>query len=479
MFKNRPSYPLFILFVFTCQVSFSQLKLPSFFSDGMVLQQKTKASIWGNDKPKAKITLISSWGAKSETTANDSGAWKTAIETPKSGGIYQIEIKGSTSQKIKNILVGEVWFCSGQSNMQMPLKGNPNEHIEGSQEAILNADFPEIRYFIAARSPSLSPKTDIEGKWETLSPATAQNLSAVAYFFGKMLHQTLKSPIGLIISTVGGTGSEAWIDTSTLAKYIDLEPSRKRSSEDLLNKNGPSVLFNGMVAPFLDFDIAGVIWYQGENNRYAKRAFQYRDVFPALIGSWRKQWNQGDFPFYYVQIAPFQGDKGSAALVRESQLLTMKSVNNTGMVVTQDIGNCENIHPPQKREVGERLAYWALAKTYGHSYLTYSGPIYQSMLVEGDKIKIKFDFAEMGLSTYKKELLGFEIAGEDTIFVPANASIIKSKTEIGSILVSSEKVKNPVAVRYAFADCVEGTLFNTFGLPASPFRTDTWEIEVK
>jgi sialate O-acetylesterase len=456
-------------------LTFSQTKLPSFFGDGMVFQQKTDASIWGKDQPHTKISIKTTWGAKARTKSDASGKWKTTLKTPTAGGSYEVEIAGSQRVILKNVLVGEVWFCSGQSNMERTLEGKINEPVYGSNEAILNSKNSNIRFFTAERQMTIDPADDIKGVWQESSPKTAKNFSAVAYFFGKKIYDITNTPIGLISSSWGGTGSEAWTDSATLAKHIKTQSREEIQKLITENKMASTVLFNGMIHPFLDFDIAGVIWYQGENNKYAKRAEEYKKVFPAMIEAWREKWNQGKFPFYFVQIAPFQSDKGNSALVREAQLQTMQKLENTGMVVTLDVGDCGNIHPPQKKEVGDRLAYWALAKQYGMEGITFSGPIYKSHEVKNDSILVKFDYAEVGLTSFGQELTGFQIAGADEKFYPAKVEIQKAPNMLGSLKVYSPEVKKPVAVRYAYDHCIKGSIFNVAGLPASPFRTDTWE----
>ncbi len=448
----------------------AQTKLPAFFGDGMVLQQKVDAAIWGNDTPFTKIYVHTGWNETEQTQTDHNGKWKVSIATPEAGGPYQIVIEGSQRIELKDVLIGEVWFCSGQSNMEMPLKGFPNQPIIGSNEAILNSENANIRLFTVQRNASIWPLDDVAGEWKTSRPETAREFSAVAYFFGKKLHETTGVPIGLIASAWGGSSCETWTDIPTLAEHIQAEEPKEVPVDDRQKRNTPSLLYNAMVHPFFGFQIAGVIWYQGESNKYGNRAASYKDIFPAMIRLWRTKWNQGDFPFYFVQIAPFTPKAGNTALLREAQLYTLNTVKNTGMIVTLDLGDCSNIHPAQKKEVGDRLAYWALANTYSIEGISYSGPIYRDMEVQGNRAIIYFDHADMGLSNFGRSLNGFQIAGEDSVFHDAIAKI--ENTKVNSLSISSDQVNKPVAVRYAYDHCPEATLFNTAGLPASPFRTD-------
>jgi sialate O-acetylesterase len=452
----------------------AQLRLPSFFTDGMVLKQNSQVTIWGKDLPNTKIFLRGSWGSKVKTSTDASGSWKVKLSTTKAGGPYELSIKGSRHIRIKDVLLGEVWFCSGQSNMEMPLKGRPNEPVNGSNTTIAHANHPKLRLFTVERNRQAEPADDVTGKWESCTSKTAKEFSAVAYYFAEEIMSHIDVPIGLISSTWGGTGSEAWTDNESLASFTTPPSVDSIKSQLAKNKMPATVLYNGMVHPFLEYAISGVIWYQGENNKYSIRAAQYKDAFPAMIKGWRTRWKQGDFPFYFVQIAPFQTNRGNAALVREGQLQTMQNVINTGMVVTLDVGNCDNIHPPEKKIVGQRLAYWALAKTYGHEGIDYCGPIYKDYAIDRDSVIITFDNAEMGLTSFGEALTGFKIAGADSIFHDAKVEILNDEN-IAKIKVYNSGVKNPISVRYAFDHCIKGSLFNTAALPASPFRTDRWK----
>jgi sialate O-acetylesterase len=463
---------LISLFLLSPLTVFAQTWLPSIFSDHMVMQQNEQVSIWGRDDPGTSIEITTSWGAGASVITGGDGRWKTKIATPGAGGPHSLTIKGSDRIVLHDILTGEVWLCSGQSNMEMPVKGYGNQPVSGSNEAILHSGNERLRVFQAARNPSTVPADDVAGAWSAASPATTPEFSATAYFFGELVQEMLGVPVGLIVTCWGGSKAEAWMDRESLKPFDEI------TIPDEIPERSPnqaaSILYNGMLYPLIDYFIRGVIWYQGESNRH--QAARYNTLFPALIESWRALWGLGSFPFYYVQISPYDygssdETKHATALLREAQLHAMQQVENTGMVVTTDIGDCDCIHPADKKTVGRRLAYWALAETYGFEGITCRSPVYRSMEVTGDrKIRISFDHAPNGLTSFRKPLSGFEIAGDDRVFFPAEAAINPDKT----VSVWSKYVPRPTAVRYAFGDCVEGTLFDIAGLPASPFRTDDW-----
>jgi len=454
-------------------VSFSgtcvgQTQLPGFFSDHMVLQQKEQVSIWGQDLPNTTITLTGSWGEKVITQSGKKGEWKAQIPTPEAGGPYTLKVTGSQKIILSNVMIGEVWLCSGQSNMQMPMKGFINQPVHNSNEAILSSKNHKIRLFHTKRDASTRPLKDVEGQWTPANPSTVKDFSATAYFFGRQLEESLDIPIGLIHTSWGGSRIEAWMDARTLSDFPSVEIPRRVPMSKKQKK--PTLLYNAMLHPFVGYNLKGIIWYQGEANR--AEAQNYKKLFPAMIRSWRDQWQQGMFPFYFVQIAPFNYRNNNSAFLREAQLQTMKTTENTGMAVTLDIGACNRIHPREKEKVGERLAYWALSKTYGIEGIACSGPVYKNMERTGNgKIKLTFDHAINGLASFGKKLKGFEIAGKDRIFHSASARINRDKT----LSVWSKQVENPVAVRYGFTNCPEATLFNVSGLPASSFRTDNWD----
>jgi sialate O-acetylesterase len=646
--------------------------LPSVFTDGMVLQQSSEVRFWGKANPCVEIIIKGSWGASARALAAKDGSWMAKIRTPKAGGPYQVSIHAGDAMIVYNdVLVGEVWLCSGQSNMELPLEGSlPFSPVLNSVEEIKRAQYPHIRVFTVGRNLSVRPEFSCAGEWRACDSSTAGKFSATAYFFGRKLFEQIRVPIGLIVSSWGGTPIEAWTSEKSLRKVgtcdsmlARLDTSRdkiiqqmdwirshpvidisKRESNrrwqnldfsdsgcwqssyddvrwgvmdlpvlwentrlgnfdgavwfrkkvtipknwvnrDLLLELGPiddvdisyvngvlvgkteeeeqwrenriyavpkeavretiltiavrvidygggggiygdrmkmrirtqddttgislagswaflpvaeysytkfyvygardeaftsrpsspleasastpTVLFDGMIEPLIPFGIKGVIWYQGESNTQEPQV--YRKLFPLMIQDWRRSWNNPDLPFYFVQIAPFNyGPTVNSQILRESQMLTL-TVPHTGMVVTMDIGERENIHPANKKDVGERLARWALARNYGKA-IPFSGPLYKSMAVDGNRIILSFAFAEKGL-VLNDDTSGtnFQIAGVDRQFFRADVRVIGTR-----LIVSSTEVLSPVAVRYAWSNTAQATLFNAEGLPASPFRTDDW-----
>lgn len=448
----------------------AQTQLPSLFSDHMVLQQNTTVNLWGTDNPKEKITVTTTWGAEASAKTGKNGKWRLQLETTAAGGPYSITVSGSEEVMLKDVLLGEVWFASGQSNMEMPVKGYRNQPITGSNEEILRSDNDQLRMFSAKRQVSMEPLNDIEGQWNAASPATTGDFSATAYFFGKRLQEMLGVPVGLVHSSWGGSTAEAWMDAAALEPFP--ERTIPETMPERYEHHAPSLLFNGMLNPFIGYTMRGTIWYQGESNR--KRATEYQELFPAMIERWRELWDQGSFPFYFAQIAPYgyeHVDSAGSAFLREAQLVALNNTENTGMAVTMDIGDCDCIHPADKKTVGNRLAYWALANDYGMEGVAFRGPEYREMeLLDNGRVKLHFDHTGEGLSFYENEPAGFEVAGNDQVFYPAKAVINRDKT----LTVWCDKVPEPAAVRYAFKNCIDGVLYNVAGLPASSFRTDNW-----
>ncbi|MBU1097545.1 MAG: sialate O-acetylesterase [Bacteroidetes bacterium] len=650
-----------------------RIEIPSIFSDNMVLQQNANAPIWGEAIPGTKIIVNTSWGFSGDVVSDKEGKWQVNIKTPKAGGPFQISVSSDdTLITYKNVMTGEVWLCSGQSNMEMPLMGwPPKDLIEGAQEAIKKADYPDIRFFTVQRAFSNKLEFNCSGKWEVCSSASASAFSATAFFFGKKLQDDLKIPIGLIHSSWGGTPAEAWTNGKSLEEFepyketmrnlknvnkeieklenwldklpvisvtdksgedkwkgldfsdlLCAEPDYNDSKwkemtlprawettevgnydgviwfrkkiqipDDMLNKNlilelgpiddmdvtfvngkrvggydyegqwqvdrvynisselnnqqeltiaarvmdtqggggiwgpndkmkiytldtgktiplvgawkylpvaefrggkffvfgavdetffdrpkstvdysayTPSLLYNAMINPLIPFLIKGAIWYQGESN--TGRAKEYESLFPLMIKSWRTSWGIGDFPFYFTQIAPYKYSAGTnSQLLREAQLKSL-SVPNTGMAVTLDIGNPDNIHPANKKDVGERLAFWALAKDYNKKVIC-SGPLYKSIKIDSNKIILSFDYAVESLVVKPiNGKMNFQIAGDNKNFIEAEV-----KVEGKKLIAYNQAIVKPVAVRYAWSDTDEATLFNSAGLPASSFRTDDWE----
>ncbi|MBJ2173246.1 sialate O-acetylesterase [Aureibaculum sp. A20] len=461
---------LTIAFFFYNQ-AFAEIWLPSILSDNMVLQQQSEVTIWGwTTNTSEKITITPSWNNKPIEIKAYQGKWSGKLITPKAGGAYTIIIKGHEEIHIQNILIGEVWLGSGQSNMEW----TPAQGLVNAEEEIKNANYPEIRFFQVSKHIANTPQENTRGKWFVCSPETMKNFSSIAYLFGRELHKELGIPVGLISNNWGGTPIETWIPEQMMNGNKSLKETAKKITPRAWWPNETGLAYNAMIYPLLNFNIAGVIWYQGESNR--ENAVSYYKSFPLLIDSWRKAFGK-EFPFYYVQIAPYKYDdlQGvDAAVVRDAQLQTMLEIPKTGMVVTNDIGNLENIHPINKQDVGLRLALWALAKDYGKSDLICSGPIYKSMEINKKKIILNFDYADNGLVKKGKELSEFYIAGGDQKFYLAKAKIV-GKT----VIVSAKAVKKPVAVRFAFTNGALPNLFNKENLPASAFKTDDWIIELK
>jgi len=450
--------------------SFSNVRLPSIISSNMVLQQQSKVKFWGAADPNEKITITTSWDNKSySAVATNNARWETLIETPAAGGPFTITLKGKNTIVLNNILVGEVWVCSGQSNMEMNGMGG----LKDIKDELPVAYNPNIRFFDIPKTTSLHPQDNCEGAWTVCDSNTIRSFSAVGYFFGKNLNKNLNVPIGLVDASWGGTAAEVWTPDSLI--YAD--PVLKLAASKISIPGGrpyiPGYAYNGMIAPITNYNIAGAIWYQGENN--TGQAKTYAKLLPVMIDSWRHAW-QKDFPFYLVQIAPFKyGLKNSGALLREAQTQVAGRHPHTGMVVITDlVADTNDVHPTNKKDVGLRLANLALAETYHKEGIVYKSPAFKSLAIKGNKAIVTLDNAEKGLIIKGKTATEFVIAGEDKVFYPAEVSI-KNNT----LIVSSKEVKTPVAVRFGFRNAAVGNVFGKDGLPLAPFRTDDWEVEMK
>ncbi len=468
--KNFYLLICFALIVITPVSLRAEVKLPAIFGDHMVLQQQTGAAIWGKAKTGKTIIVRTSWDRMNyNTRADANGDWKLKVKTPFAGGPYDIFISDGQTLQLKDVLIGEVWVCSGQSNMQMTMRGYRNQPVTGSNEAIAGSANPTIRFFTVERKTSLEPLTDFAGKWMECLPENVADFSAAAWFFGQTIQKVLGVPVGLICSSWGGTRIEPWISEAGNRKF-DFVTLPDKTQIGNISQQTPTVLYNAMIQPMVGFAIRGGLWYQGEANR--NEPGQYEKLMPGLVENWRSEWGIGEFPFYYAQIAPYDyGTTGlSSAFLREAQLKASTAIPNIGMACLMDTGEKDCIHPANKKAAGERLAWLALANTYGKKGFEYSGPVLKEMTVEGSLVKLTFDHAKNGLTTFGKELVNFKVAGEDKRFSSAKAVITST-----GISLSSPAVAKPVAVRYAFDDFVTGELFNTEGLPASSFRTDNWE----
>ena len=464
---------LITLFVFATNfVLKAEVKLPAVFGDHMVLQQKTEAAIWGTATANKTVKVTTSWNKKSYSEKADAkGNWKLKVDTPSAGGPFSITISDGEELILDNILIGEVWVCSGQSNMQMPMNGYRNEPILGSNEAIATSTNKSIRLFTVERHKSLKELDNFKGDWLECHPGNVGNFSATAYYFGRMLQEALDVPVGLICSAWGGTRIEPWISENGINNFDWVDLPDKRLKKDF-SPQTPTVLFNAMIAPMAGYAIKGGLWYQGESNRNEPK--EYEKLMPGLIENWRAEWGIGDFSFFYCQIAPFDyGTSGlNSAYLREVQLKASTAIPNIGMASLMDVGEKKSIHPANKEAAGERLAYLALSETYNMTGFEYSGPTFKKMKVDGSVVKLTFDHARNGLTTFGKELENFKVAGKNKRFYLAKAFITRD-----GITLFSPSVEKPVAIRYAFDDFVVGELYNNEGLPASSFRTDDWEMK--
>lgn len=435
------------------------------FCDNMVLQQGMPVPIWGTAPTGQKVTVV--FQNQRATTTARGGRWAVKLKPLCSGGPFTMTISGGNTVRLNNILVGEVWLASGQSNMAWPLS-----QTEGAEAEIAASADPFLRQATVPRDPSLVPVSETQVKWREAAPDTSGEFSAVAYYFAKELRQKLGCPVAIINAARGGTRVEAWMSERALRPFQGLfDPRLPKNNSEAANWNTASALWNGIIAPVVPYAIRGVIWYQGESN--AGNADLYARTFPAMIEDWRRAWGRGNLPFLFVQLAPFGAGPESTkestwALLREAQMRAAASVPNTAMAVITDLGDCEDIHPRRKKPVGQRLASAALALAYSVDCV-YKGPSFKRMAVSGDRVVLDFADAVGGLVARDGDLVGFTVAGEDRVFHEARAHIIGSR-----VVVSSSSVSKPVAVRYGWADCPKANLFNRAGFPASPFRTDSW-----
>lgn len=461
-----------------CLVRAQHLELPPLFASGMVLQQQTDVELWGWASPRAKIRVRGDWsGARAEAVSDDRGRWSVSLRTPEAGYESRTLTVESAGERIEleDVLIGDVWFVGGQSNMQMNFRGNPDQPVEHAQEILLRSGRPGVRLFRVENGYALAPSDTlrIDGAWGPADPEHVREFSVVGYVFGETLNEVVDIPIGLVQSAHGGSTAEAWLDRATLERFggfdLDLTPEK---IDPVWYATQPMVLYNRMLAPLLPLRVKGVIWYQGEAN--VQRPQQYGDLFTCLIETWRRYFRNPDMPFYFVQIAPYEYEGANSAELREAQLRVMQRVPNTGMAVTLDVGEPHVIHPARKEVVGQRLAYWALNRDYGHPAFGCRGPEFRSMEVVEGRARLKFDYAPNGLSFFGKEPTGFEVAGEDRVFHPAQARIVPAFWGNEGLEVWSDEVPEPVAVRYGYTNYVDGSLYNTEGLPASSFRTDNW-----
>lgn len=445
----------------------AKVKPATIFASDMVLQQQQKSlPLWGTATPGKPVSILTSWNKQTYTTrADQQGRWKVQITTPPAGGPYSITFNDGETTTLQNILIGEVWICSGQSNMEMPMKGFPGQPLEEDTNMdVMCSTNNSLRLFNVERSSVVEPQNDVKGQWKTACPAAVRDFSAVGYYFGSLLQQQLGIPVGLVSTYWGGSSVEAWMSREMLAQYPDIKLPQTPADIKVANQT-PTTLYNGMIHPISGLGMKGFIWYQGESN--VERADQYAALFGHFITSLRKEWNQGEFPFYFCQIAPYTYYKVNSAFLREAQQEVELTVPNTGMAVLMDAGLKGGIHPSKKKTAGQRLAIQALVRTYGMEGATAQSPVYKEMKIENDTLVLSFDRAPMGITSYYRPITQLTVAGEDGIFHPAKAWIKDRK-----LYVKSDKVQKPTAARYAFDNWVEAELFGTEGLPISSFRTD-------
>lgn len=501
------------LFSLAATTAWADVRLPAVISDHMVLQQDAAVPIWGWADDGEEVTVTISGQSKSAKGAAD-GKWMVKLDKLTTGGPFELLVKGKNTLTIVDVLVGEVWLGSGQSNMAMTVSRSKDFEAEQA-----TANLPNIRMFRESSGTATEPQEGGSGKWEVCSSATVGSFSATAYFFGRELHRSLKVPVGLINSSVGGTPIEAWTSAAAQKDLVELKPLFARWDHDaatydpekakadfaekyaqwrIAAKNArdagkplprpplppgnprksshhPAALFNGKIAPLIPYAIRGVIWYQGESNANASRAGSspenYGLQLRTLIADWRDRWGQGNFPFAWVQLPLYHEaqvepvEETGWTTVREQMLKTLK-VPNTGMAITLDLGEANDIHPKDKQGVGKRLAMWALAKVYNQKNVVASGPLPDGYEIVGEEVVLSFLFAS-GLKANGEEIKGFAIAGADQKWLPAKARIDRDQ-----VIVWHPDIKRPAAVRYAWADNPDANLVNGAGLPASPFRTD-------
>jgi sialate O-acetylesterase len=448
-----------LLFVFQ-QCLYANVSIPEIFSDNMVLQRRSEVTFWGWAKTGETVTIKADWISEAVSVqAGSQGTWKLVLKTSEAGGPYTVSIKGYNELTLRNVLIGEVWLCSGQSNMEWSARSG----INNAEQEINNSSNPSIRLFSVFHSTSLYPQDHLTGEWAECSPATMANFSIIAYFFARKLNQDLGIPVGVINSSWGGTPAESWM------------PGEVFQMDDFLNKAAfmqkpvpwgpvePARIYNSMISPLIPFRIAGVLWYQGEANTI--NAYAYKEILSGLIRSWRTKWGY-DFPFYFAQIAPYRyGKPFEGVEVRDAQRRVLE-VSGTGMVVLSDIGDTTDIHPRNKLDAAIRFANLALNRYYGAVKQEDSGPLYKSMEVEKDKAVISFDYSD-GLHAIGGKVSCFEVAGADGIYYIADAKIKDQK-----VIVWSDKVKTPVSVRFAWSNTATPNLFNGAGLPASCFISE-------
>lgn len=456
---------IILLFIFIPN-GFGKIVLSTVFSDNMVLQQNSEVAIWGWGMPGEKIKIVAGWNSKDTVVAvpDNNAKFQVNLKTIQAGGPYTVKLIGTSKITLKNVMLGEVWLCSGQSNMEW----NVDHGITNGEQEAANATNKDIRIFHVQKIGADVPQQNCQGTWKVCSPETMRESSALGYFFAREIQEKLNVPVGIIISAWGGTPIEVWMEINSIIQNPELDKN-KINWPDASRPDESGKLYNSMINPLIPYGIAGAIWYQGESNTMNSSA--YASMMKTMIEGWRKDFKK-DFPFYFVQIAPFDYWKDAdARLLREQQEIASKTIPNTGMVVISDlVDDVKDIHPKNKQDVGIRLANYALVEIYKKEIGAYKSPMYQTMQFEKSKVRLTFSNVPTGLKSTGKTPEKFLIAGEDHNFVSATAKI-DGKT----ILLSSKMVKNPVAVRYCFDNASLPDVFSTEGLPLAAFRTDNWD----
>ena len=472
---------IFLLFSLSLMTAslFASIRMGTPFCDGMILQNKCDVAIWGQAAPKSTVTLIASWNynKKVKTQADETGRWKTTISTPKGSFTpYTLTVNdGESILMIRDVLIGEVWLASGQSNMEMPLTGWKDSPLTNSQKLIAGstAYSGKLHFINVPRACTRNVQDTIAASWQNCLPSTVGNFSAVAYHFACTLINTLKMPVGIINCCWGGSCLKAWEPGPLLEKYgMEITDSLFLHPDQCT----PSGLFNGMLSPFIGYTIKGFIWYQGESEAFS-RATTYAQHFSDMIKWWRKEWNIGNLPFYFVEISPYQyshPDGLEAPLIREQQNKVAHMLDNVGMVATNDLVTAKElkqIHPANKQPVGQRLANWALDNDYKQSNVVFSHPEFKSMTFKSNRIFLQFTNTPNGFNR-QDDITGFEVCGADSVFHP-----VKASEKSGKIMLRCDSINKPIAVRYCFKNFQLGNLARKEGLPVIPFRTDNFPLK--
>ena len=451
----------------------AKVVLPPIFNDNMVLQQNTDAALWGKAAPNAKVTISASWAksAKVAVRADSDGRWFARISTPAAGGPYELTFNDGEKLTLGNVLVGEVWICSGQSNMYQKMSGYKGQPVEGAADYISEADpSVPIRMCNIRLTRSMTPQRECGATWMVHDQTGVASSSAVAYFFAHKLYKCLHVPVAVINASWGGSRIEQWMNREVIDREF---PGEFETGELVEGKPGPaSCIYNGMLHSLIPYTVKGFLWYQGESNIAGFE--QYKRLQPAFVRMIRKEWSDEDMPFYFVQIAPYRysdENRPSAGYMMWAQSQTLAEIPHSGMATSHDVGDLFCVHPPVKKPIGDRLAYLALANDYGFKEIDAFAPMPKKFSFENGAATVEFEAGKMGIGPTGRDLPGFELAGEDKVFYPATARVNK---DCMSITVSSPDVACPVAVRYGMKNWSEASLFNSFGIPVSPFRSDNW-----